>query len=158
MVTEEPLSGVDRALGSIIFLRAARSVTRGAESIADAARLRGTLRAWEEAGDVIDSLRSTGRLPKHYVTKAEARAAGWEEGKALGNYLPDAQIGGDVFTNGKGVLPEAPGRVWREADIGLDNMRKRSKQPGTRLVYSDDGLLYVTATHYKTVEYVGRYK
>ncbi len=34
---------------------------------------------------------------------------------------------------------------------------KRSKQPGTRLLYSDDGLLYVTTDHYKTVDYVGTY-
>ncbi|MDQ0934533.1 hypothetical protein QFZ49_004473 [Streptomyces turgidiscabies] len=29
-------------------------------------------------------------------------------------------------------------------------MMKRSKQPGTRLVYSNDGLAYVTNDHYKS--------
>ena len=52
----------------------------------------------------------------------------------------------------------ASGRVWREADVGLNYAMSRSKQPGTRLLYSSDGLLYVTADHYKTVQSIGRWK
>jgi hypothetical protein len=46
-------------------------------------------------------------------------------------------------------LPVAPGRVWREADIGLSNSMSRAKQPGTRLLYPDDGLAFVTPNHYE---------
>lgn len=84
------------------------------------------------------------------MTKAQAKAAGWEPGKALGNKIPGAQMGGDVFDNLDGLLPSSPGRTWHEADIGIDNMMKRSKQPGTRLLYSNDGLAYVTSDHYES--------
>ncbi|MFD9972683.1 polymorphic toxin-type HINT domain-containing protein, partial [Streptomyces sp. NPDC059011] len=108
------------------------------------------LKTAEMANELIESLKQTGKLPGHYVTKDQAKAAGWEEGKALGNHLKDGQIGGDVFRNEDGLLPDYPGRTWYEADIGLTNTMKRSKQPGTRLVYSDDGLAYVTFDHYKS--------
>lgn len=123
-------------------------------NIADAAnaanglRLAGDLAAAEKANPLIQSLQETGGLPANYVTKDQARAAGWEEGKALGNFVPDAQIGGDVFRNGDDLLPYVDGRTWYEADIGLTDTMKRSKQPGTRLVYSNDGLTYVTNDHY----------
>ncbi len=42
----------------------------------------------------------------------------------------------------------SPGRVWREVDAGLSNTMSRAKQPGIRLLYSNHGLLYVTADHY----------
>ncbi|MER7765163.1 polymorphic toxin-type HINT domain-containing protein [Streptomyces sp. NPDC097619] len=106
------------------------------------------LKTAEMANPLIESLQKTGKLPSHYVTKDQAKAAGWEEGKALGNHLKDAQIGGDVFENKDGKLPDYPGRIWFEADIGLTNQMKRSKQPGTRLVWSSDGLAYVTFDHY----------
>jgi filamentous hemagglutinin len=78
-----------------------------------------------------------------------ARTAGWDRGKALNNYVPRGQIGGDVFDNSTNVLPNAPGRVWYEADVGMSNTMGRNKQPGTRLLYSNDGLLYGTTDHYK---------
>lgn len=108
------------------------------------------LGAAESANPLVDSLRATGGLPSNYVTKAEAAAEGWAPGKALGNSIPGAQIGGDVFENADGLLPRAAGRTWYEADVGLSNMMKRSKQPGTRLVYSNDGLAFVTGDHYRS--------
>ncbi|MGW7454266.1 polymorphic toxin-type HINT domain-containing protein [Streptomyces sp. NPDC054787] len=113
-------------------------------------RLGGVLAAAEAANPLTASLRATGELPDNYVTKAQAAAAGWEPGKALGNKIPGAQLGGDVFENSNGVLPSGGGRTWYEADVGINNMMKRSKQPGTRLVYSNDGLAYVTSDHYES--------
>lgn len=84
------------------------------------------------------------------MTKAQAQAAGWAPGKALGNSIPDGQIGGDVFENTNNVVPGAPGRTWQEADLGINPMMKRSKQAGWRLLYSNDGLAYVTSDHYDT--------
>ena len=104
----------------------------------------------EAANPLVESLSATGKLPGNYVTKAQASAAGWVPGKALGNKIRGAQIGGDVFENADGLLPSAGGRTWYEADVGINNMMKRSKQPGTRLVYSDDGLAYVTSDHYRS--------
>lgn len=67
-------------------------------------------------------------------------------------------MGGNVFANSTGVLPDAPNRVWYEADIGLSNTMSRSNQPGTRLLYSSDGLLYITSDHYKTAVPIGNWK
>ena len=108
--------------------------------------------------EAVESLRSTGQLPNHYLTKAEAGALGWEKGRAVGNFTDrKGQIGGDIFYNDDLLLPVKPGRTWFEADIGLNNMMKRSKQHGTRLLYSSDGLLYVTGNHYKSFHYLGTY-
>lgn len=119
---------------------------------ASAVRLARDLRAAELANPVVDSLRLTGRLPSRYVTKSEAVAAGWKPGKALGNHLPNGQIGGDLFRDPRSIgLPTPPGRVWREADIGLTNQMSRSNQAGTRILYSNDGLAYVTSDHYASI-------
>ena len=67
-------------------------------------------------------------------------------------------MGGDIYINKEGVVPSAPGRVWYEADIGLSNTMARSNQPGTRLLYSNDGLLYITTDHYKTVTSIGAWR
>jgi len=92
------------------------------------------------------------------MTKAQAEAAGWKSGKALGNYVPNGQIGGDIFRDDFGLLPSKSGRVWHEADIGLTSSMKRSKQPGNRLLYSNDGQMYITSDHYETFQYLGSYK
>ncbi|HFC6987279.1 TPA: ribonuclease, partial [Neisseria meningitidis] len=38
--------------------------------------------------------------------------------------------------------------MWYEANIGLINTMSRSNQAGTRLLYSNYGLLYITTDHY----------
>ena len=72
--------------------------------------------------------------------------------------MPNGQIGGDVFQNATNILPSTQGRIWYEADIGINSTMTRANQPGTRLLYSNDGLLYVTADHYETVHIIGRWK
>lgn len=69
-------------------------------------------------------------------------------------------MGGDVFNNVPPVngLPQTATRTWQEVDIGLSNTMSRSNQPGTRLLYSNDGLLYITTDHYKTVTPIGTWK
>ncbi|MBX9362853.1 pre-toxin TG domain-containing protein [Streptomyces sp. WAC04114] len=156
--TGEPLSGLDRAVGAVVILRTMKAGYKGADSLYNASRLTAVLRTTEQANPLIDSLRKTGKLPSNYVTKSQAAQKGWEPGKALGNHVPGGQIGGDIFRDPASIgLPTKSGRVWYEADVGLTNTMKRSKQPGTRLLYSDDGLLYVTTDHYKTVDFVGTY-
>ncbi|WP_370112284.1 ricin-type beta-trefoil lectin domain protein [Streptacidiphilus sp. MAP12-33] len=116
------------------------------------------LAAAEAANELIESLQQTGELPPNYVTKDQAAAAGWKPGKALGNSIPGGQIGGDVFNNTDDLVPNAPGRTWFEADVGLNPMMSRAKQPGWRLLYSDDGLAYVTSDHYETAYQLPNWK
>ena len=130
---------------------------------ANYAKLKASYAAAEKGGGAIESLQKTGKLPEEYITKAEAEAAGWESGKALKNHAPGKQLGGDVFQNrppGPGIdpiVPDAPGRTWHEADIGVDPAMKRSKSPGTRLLYSDDGKIYVTPDHYGSAHPIGEF-
>ncbi|WP_405471122.1 hypothetical protein ACGTI2_21310 (plasmid) [Morganella morganii] len=129
-----------------------------ATNAANYAKLKMDLRTTEAANEVIESLRNTGRLPQNYVDKTQAMKNGWKPGKALNNTTPGGQIGGDIFENITNILPSSPGRVWREADIGLSNTMSRSNQAGTRLLYSNDGLLYITTDHYETATSIGIWK
>ena len=88
-----------------------------------------------------------GKLPDCYLTKEEEAALGWDREKGnLNEVLPGRMIGGDIFKNKKGLLPDAPGRVWYEADINYTGgYRKKA-----RVVYSNDGLIFVTYDHFST--------
>ncbi len=56
------------------------------------------------------------------------------------------QIGGDIYWHSNQKLPSAPGRTWYEADINY----VEGYRGGARVLYSSDGLLFVTYDHYKT--------
>ena len=51
-----------------------------------------------------------------------------------------------MFYNDKGKLPEKNGRIWYEADINY----LKGKRNSERIVYSNDGLIFVSYDHYKT--------
>lgn len=93
---------------------------------------------------VVETVRETGRLPEAYLTKEEAAAKGWRPGRDLCEAAPGRVIGGDRFFNREGRLPDADGRVWFEADLDFACGRRGAK----RLVFSDDGLIFVTVDHY----------
>jgi len=116
------------------------------------------LKTTEAANEIVDSLRNTGKIPSQYITKKTAEDGGWSGGKALSTTSPEKQIGGDIFENTTKVLPSEEGRIWYEADVGLSNTISRAKQNGTRLLYSNDGLLYITVDHYETVTPIGTWK
>ena len=99
-----------------------------------------------EFAATVESVRTTGRLPNAYVRKGEARDLGWRPGSDLCDSAPDRSIGGDRFQNREGRLPDAPGRQWFEADLDFDCGRRGAK----RLVFSDDGLIFVTTDHYES--------
>lgn len=84
-------------------------------------------------------------LPEAYADKRAFYSAGWKQGKAPAKFLPGVQIGGDIYYNDDKHLPEAPGRVWREADLCYT----AGKRGGARVLYSSDGLVFVTYNHYK---------
>ncbi len=85
--------------------------------------------------------------------KKGAEDAGWVNWKGnLANVLPGKMIGGDVFRNSRDKLPIAPGRIWYEADIDYES-GFRDKQ---RILYSNDGLCFVSYDHYKTFTEITR--
>lgn len=97
--------------------------------------------------DIADYIFAHGTLPDNFLTKNEARQLGWDSSK---NYVSDVapgySIGGDRFGNYEGLLPDASGRKWYEADANY-TVGPRSAE---RILYSSDGLVYYTNDHYQT--------
>ena len=91
-------------------------------------------------------LHTYGHLPSNYVTKREARKAGWEGG-SLEKFFPGCSIGGDIFRNLEEQLPKARGRTYYECDIDTAGQRSRGAK---RIIFSNDGLIYYTEDHYET--------
>lgn len=161
LTAEVVVPGGSGAGGALVIGRTAQEIAvinNAAHNAASFSRLKMDLKTTQAANEVVESLRNTGKLPSQYVIKQVAEDNGWVAGKALNNYVPGGQIGGDVFENTTHILPSAQNRVWYEADVGLVNTMSRAKQDGTRLLYSNDGLLYITTDHYKTVAPIGTWK
>lgn len=100
------------------------------------------------AADVSLYLHTYGHLPGNYMTKDEARKLGWEGG-SVEEYAPGRAIGGDEFGNREGLLPEKDGRIYYECDIGTKGADSRG---ASRIVFSNDGLIYFTRDHYESFE------
>ena len=95
-----------------------------------------------------------GKIPDYYITKKQAEALGWISQKGnLAQVAPGKMIGGVPYYNENGHLPSAPGREWYEADISyISDFRGKD-----RVLYSNDGLVFVTCDHYETFyEIAGR--
>lgn len=92
-------------------------------------------------------LQTYGHLPSNFITKSEAEELGWEGG-SLEPYAPGKCIGGDVFGNYEGLLPED--EEYHECDIDTLGADSRGAK---RLVYSDT-TIYYTDDHYKTFDLV----
>lgn len=98
---------------------------------------------------VVSYVKTNNRLPDYYITKAEATKRGWVASKGnLCTVLPGRAIGGDTFGNREGLLPKKTNRKYYEADLNY-NCGNRNAD---RLIYSNDGLVYVTKDHYKTFQ------
>lgn len=91
--------------------------------------------------DIADYIFAHGTLPDNFLTKNEARQLGWDSSK---NYVSDVapgySIGGDRFGNYEGLLPDASGRKWYEADANYT----AGPRGAERILYSSDGLVYYT--------------
>ena len=86
-------------------------------------------------------------LPTYYISKKQARQLGWQDWNGnLNDVLPGKMIGGDVYANREGKLPSTPNRLWYEANINYSK-GYRNKE---RILYSNDGLIFVTYDHYQT--------
>ena len=88
-------------------------------------------------------LQTYGHLPNNFITKSEAKKLGWEGG-SLEKYAPGKCIGGDVYGNYEGLLPEED--EYHECDIDTLGADSRGSK---RLVYSDSAIYY-TDDHYES--------
>lgn len=86
-----------------------------------------------------------GFLPNYYITKEQAEKMGWVAWKGnLDKVAPNKMIGGNVFANREEKLPVAQGRIWYECDIDYNGGYRNN----CRLIYSNDGLIFKTDSHY----------
>ncbi len=85
-------------------------------------------------------------LPDYYISKEKAIDKGWRPGKWPSNFVKGKTITGGVYKNRNGHLPQKSGRIWYEADINY----KAGKRNTQRILWSNDGLMFVTCDHYKT--------
>ena len=85
------------------------------------------------------------KLPDNYISKKYAISHGWR--KTSGNLqevLSNAVIGGENYKNIDKRLPQTEERIWYEADINYTGGYRSSH----RILYSNDGLIFVTYDHY----------
>ncbi len=93
-----------------------------------------------------------GKLPDNFITKLEATKLeatklGWDSKAGnLAEIAPGKSIGGDIFRNKEGLLPNKTNRIWYEADINYT----RGYRGNDRILYSNDGLIYKTTDYYQT--------
>ena len=93
------------------------------------------------------SLKYHGVLPNYYIDEDTAKSLGYKS--YLGNLsfvAPGKMLTKGIYNNRDGHLPSAPGRIWYEADLnykfGFRNLQ--------RVLWSNDGLIFVSYDHYKT--------
>lgn len=91
-------------------------------------------------------LKHNGKLPDYYVSSTFLEELGWEQGARPSQFAPGKMLGGNTYSNRDGRLPVKPGRVWYEADINYTVGRRNLH----RIVWSNDGLIFVTYDHYHT--------
>ncbi len=92
-------------------------------------------------------LKYRGKLPDYYISDTTAKKMRWVPKKGnLSIVAPGKMIGGEIYKNKEGKLPSKSDRIWYEADINyIEGFRNND-----RILYSNDGLIFVTYDHYKT--------
>ncbi len=91
-------------------------------------------------------LKHYGSLPDYYISRPQLEALGWEYGGWPSKFAPGRMYGGDIYNNDDRRLPHRIGRIWHEADINYTPGRRNEH----RIVWSNDGLVFVTYDHYHT--------
>ena len=88
-----------------------------------------------------------GKLPPYYISKEDAAKCGWNAKLCnLHTVSPGKMLAKGEYANRNGHLPIAAGRTWYEADINYI----RGWRNDQRILYSSDGLIFVTYDHYQT--------
>ena len=86
-------------------------------------------------------------LPDYYITEEDAEQLGWKSKKGnLHIVAPNKMLTKGEYKNKNGHLPVENGRFWYEADINYTTGYRKED----RVVFSNDGLIFVTFDHYKT--------
>ena len=91
-------------------------------------------------------LKYYGNLPDCYISRPQLEALGWKYGDRPSKFAPGRMYGGDIFYNSDRKLPHKIGRIWHEADINYTQGRRNNH----RILWSNDGLIFVTYDHYHT--------
>ena len=91
-----------------------------------------------DAQEIADYLFAYGVLPPNFITRAEAKALGWDGKGPLSDVAPGKSLGGDKFGNREKLLPDKEGRQYYECDCYYTG----GARTGDRLVYSNDGLVF----------------
>ncbi|MBQ8575181.1 MAG: phage head morphogenesis protein [Clostridia bacterium] len=91
-------------------------------------------------------LKNNGKLPDYYISVEDIEDLGWDNGDSPVKFAPKKMIFGGTYHNFNGRLPQIEGRIWYEADINY-YLGKRNRH---RIVWSNDGLIFVTYDHYET--------
>ncbi|WP_241676875.1 ribonuclease domain-containing protein [Chryseobacterium sediminis] len=100
-----------------------------------------------EEKTVISYVKQNHKLPDYYITKNEARKQGWNPSQGnLCDVLPGKAIGGDKFGNREGRLPD--GEKYFEADVNYHCGGRNAD----RIIYTQNGDVYLTKNHYKSFE------
>ncbi len=87
-----------------------------------------------------------GMLPNYYISRTRAENLGWKPGKNLSEFARGKMLTKGVYRNENGKLPKKDGRIWYEADINYT----KGKRNAERILFSNDGLVFVTYDHYDT--------
>lgn len=91
-------------------------------------------------------LKNFGVLPEYYISEEKIRNLGWNKKESPSKYAPGKMMNCGIYLNIDGKLPHEPGRIWYEADLNY----YFGKRNGHRIVWSNDGLIFVTYDHYTT--------
>lgn len=91
-------------------------------------------------------LKNIGILPNNYVSFDYASERGWKYGKSPSKYIPGKMLTRGIYENYNEHLPVSLGRIWYEADINYYEGKRNSH----RIIWSNDGLIFVTYNHYET--------
>lgn len=86
------------------------------------------------------------QLPNYYIDRLSLMALGWNYGDKPSKYAPGKMFTNGIYKNKNRHLPDKTGRIWYEADINY-TPGKRNKH---RILWSNDGLIFVTYDHYVT--------
>ena len=92
-------------------------------------------------------IKNKNELPNYYISFLEALKLGFRPKKGnLDQVAPGKMLTKEQYYNRNGHLPEKPGRIWYEADINYTGGFRNEQ----RILYSNDGLVFVTFDHYRT--------
>lgn len=86
------------------------------------------------------------KLPSNYITKSQAGGKNGRDIRKHYTHQNKKSIGGDRFGNREGRLPAKPGRTFIELDIDYKGISRGA----TRIVYSNDFLVFYTDDHYES--------